>query len=159
MRNFLEFVERKQRESLKHLKLIANMLENDFSISKFLENKDPYIFVKVPKENKSLSFSGLRIYEIGDCMAFRIQQDPDTEPYGMAYSIKINEMFNDFMSDMDTEEEVIKEIKKSIIKEIKNFFIKTQKAEEDMINKGANQNNLIMKAGGTDYSGMVLNKY
>ena len=83
MRNFLEFVERKQRESLKHLKLIANMLENDFSISKFLENKDPYIFVKVPKENKSLSFSGLRIYEIGDCMAFRIQQDSDTERNGL----------------------------------------------------------------------------
>lgn len=160
MKTFLEFVERKERESIKHLNLIAKMLKNDFAIKEFLNNnKDPYIFVQVPSEFKSMSFKGIRIYEIGDCMAYRIQQESDTEPYGKAYSIKINEMFNDFMSDMDSEDKVLEEIKKQIINEIKNFFTKTLKAENEMINKGTDQQNYIMKAGGTDYSNMVLSKF
>lgn len=159
MKTFLEFVERKERESLRHLKLLSKMLKNDFAIEEFLQNnKDPYIFVKVPSQYKSMSFKGVRIYEIGDCMAYRIQQESETEPYGTAYAIKIQEMFNDFMTDME-EEKVLDEIKKQIVNEIKNFFAKTSKAEDEMINKGMDQQNYIMKAGGTDYSSMVLNKF
>ena len=160
MKTFLEFVERKERESLKHLKLMAKMLKNEFAIEEFLQNnKEPYIFVKVPSQFKSLSFKGVRIYEIGDCMAYRIQQESDTEPYGKAYAIKIDEMFNDFMSDMDSEDKVLDEIKKQIVNELRNFFTKTSKAEDEMINKGMDQQNYIMKAGGTDYSNMVLSKF
>lgn len=160
MKTFLEFVERKERESLRHLKLLCKMLKNDFVVEEFLQdNKNAYIFVKVPSQHKSMSFKGIRIYEIGDKMAYRIQQESETEPYGKAYPIKIEEMFNDFMSDMDSEEKVLDEIKKQIVNEIKNFFTNTAKAEDEMINKGTDQQTYIMKAGGTDYSNMVLNKF
>lgn len=160
MKTFLEFVERKERESLRHLRLLSKMLKNDFVVEEFLDNnKDPYIFINVPSKLKSLSFKGIRIYEIGDCMAYRIQQESETEPYGKAYPIKINEMFNDFMSDMDSEDKVLEEIKKQIVNELKNFFSNSAKAEDEMINKGMDQQNVIMKSGGTDYSNMVLSKF
>ena len=160
MNTFLEFVERKERESLKHLKLISKMLKNDFVVEEFLSNsKEPYIFINVPSNQKSLSFKGVRIYEIGNFMAYRIQQESETQPYGKAYQIDINEMFNDFMTDMDSEEKVLEEIKNQIVNELKNFFSNSAKAEDEMINKGMDHQNVIMKAGGTDYSSMVLSKF
>lgn len=157
MKQFLEFVDRKQRESKKHLKLIEKCLsKNGLHVYSHLEETDdPYIFVKSPK---SLSFEGIRIYEIGDMIAYRVQREEKTEPYGKAYWLDVEDMFNDFISENMSEEDAGKKVVETVAYEIKNFFNKSKKAEEDLQDTSKDGNGLIIKTGGTDYSTSVLNK-
>lgn len=157
MQQFLEFVDRKQREGKKHLKLIERLLrKGGMQVYPHIENEEqPYIFVKgTPK----LSFEGLRIYEIGEMIAYRIQKQEKTEPYGKSYMLDIEEMFNDFMSENMKEDEAGHKVIESVVEEIKKFFQKSEKAELELKDSGQDDNGLVMKTGGTDYSSTVLNK-
>ena len=154
---FLEFVDRKQREGKKHLKLIERLLnKNGMQVYSHLEDDDPYIFVKSPNHN--LSFDGIRIYEIGDKIAYRIQKEEKTHPFGTAYMLDLEDMFNDYMSENMKEEEAGKEVIKSVVEEIKKFFSKSAKAEQSIRDKGQDGTGLIVKTGGSDYSTTVLNR-
>jgi hypothetical protein len=156
MYNFLEFVDRKERESRKHLKLVSKALnESGMKVYDHIDHEDSYIFVKAPKEG--LPFEGIRIYEIGNSLAYRVQKEKDTEPYGKAYPLDLEEMFNDLMGENMKEEEAGKEIIKGISKEIKEFFSKSLKAQAEIEDEGE-QRPVVLKTGGTDYSGMVVNK-
>ena len=67
MELFTEFVDRKQRDAKKHLKIIERMFKTSGLQAKgYFEEDNPYVFVKAPK---SLSFEGVRIYEIGNMVA------------------------------------------------------------------------------------------
>lgn len=154
---FLEYVTRKQREAKNHLKLIEKLLQKgDLQASSYLEDEEPYIFVKSPIKN--MSFDGIRIYEIGDMIAYRIQKESKTEPFGKSYLIDIEDMFNDFMGENMKEEEAGKKVVESVIVELKKFFEKSSKAEEELKNTDYDQN-LIVKAGYSDYASQVLNKF
>lgn len=158
MQQFLEFVDRKQREAKNHLKLIEKCLsKGGFQVYSHLENtEDPYIYVKNPK--KSMSFDGIRIYEIGEMVAYRIQREEKTEPYGKAYWLNLEDMFNDYMSENMEEEEAGKKVVEGVVDEIKKFFSKSSKAEEQMRDSGQDGTGLIIKTGGSDYSSTVLNR-
>ena len=81
MQYFVEFVDRKQREAKKHLKLIEKVLrQGKLQVYSHLEDEEPHLFVKA--NNKKLSFEGVRVYHIGDGIAFRVQKLEKTEPYG-----------------------------------------------------------------------------
>lgn len=154
---FLEFVDRKQREAKKHLHLIEKLLQKGgMQVSSFLEEEDPYIFLKFP--SKGLSFDGIRIYEIGEMIAYRIQKEEKTHPYGKAYMLDIEDMFNDYMSENMKEEEAGHKVIESVVTELKKFFEKSMEAEEDLKNSGQDGLNIIVKAGGSDYASQVLNK-
>jgi hypothetical protein len=156
MEYFLEFVDRKQRETKKELKLVEKSLtKGGLHVYSHLENEDPYLFVKSP--NKKISFEGVRVYQIGDSIAYRVQKLEKTEPYGKAYSLNIEDMFNDFMGENMTEEEAGEEVMKSMVTELKKFFHKSAEAEEK--NKGSEKGvGMIVKTGGSDYSSTVLNR-
>jgi hypothetical protein len=159
MKQFLEFVDRKQRESKKHLKLMEKLLrKGGLEVHSHIEADDdePYIFVKSP--TKKLSFDGIRIYEIGEMVAYRIQKEEKTQPFGKSYSLNLEDMFNDFMSENMKEKEAGKKVIEGVISEIKKFFNKSERAEEEMKISGQDGTGLIIKTGGSDYSSAVLNR-
>ena len=157
MKTFLEFVDHKQREGKKQLKLVEKVLrDGGFHVYSHLEDDDPFLFVKA--SNNKLSFEGVRVYHIGDGIAYRIQKLEKTEPYGKAYALNIEDMFNDFMGENMSEEEAGKATMKSVVEEIKKFFRKSADAEEELRTGQKDGVGLIVKTGGSDYSSTVLNR-
>lgn len=153
---FLEFVDRKERESRRHLRIVFNALkQSGLKVYDHIDHEDSYIFVKSTKD--SLPFEGIRLYEVGRSLSYRVQKEKDTEPYGRAYPLDLEEMFNDLMGEKMDEEKAGKEIIKAIAKEIKEFFQKSAKAQEKIEDK-VEEKPMVVKTGGTDYSGMVLSK-
>ncbi|RTK95761.1 MAG: hypothetical protein EKK64_05755 [Neisseriaceae bacterium] len=156
--NFFEFVNRKQRESIKHLKLIKKMLEqSNVKVNDFLDDENPYIFVKNPLKDR-LEFEGIRIYQIGEMIAYRVQREKDTEPYGKSYLLDLEEMFNDFMSENVEEEKAGEMVINGVIEELKKFFEKSADAENKIQDRDPG---VIMPSvvTGTNYGGSVFNKY
>lgn len=157
MRNFMEFVDRKQRESSEQLEIVKKILEDGkMEVKDHLDKEEPFLFVKA--NNKKLPFEGVRVYHIGDQIAYRVQNLSDTEPYGRAYALNMEDMFNDFMSENMTEEEAGKKVMESVVKEIKKFFKRSAEAEQEVRTGQKDGVGTIIKTGGTDYSAMVLNR-
>jgi len=159
---FVEFVNKKMRESRRHLGLVKKILERQgMGVTDHLTDDDPYIFVKSP--TKSLSFDGIRIYKVGDVMAYRVQKQEQTHPYGKAYLLDLEEMYDDYMGDDYEAEEAAKQIIQAVTEEIKKFFTKSADAENDIRNAELDQNadgmgKIIVRTTGTDYSNMVHSK-
>jgi hypothetical protein len=157
MQQFMEFVDRKQREAIDHLELIEKIFKKtDMEVKPHLDDENPYIYIKSP--DKKLSFEGIRIYQIGDMIAYRVQKQEKTEPYGKTYSLNIEDMFNDFMSENMSEDDATEKVMKSIVDEIKKFFRKSAQAEEEIRTGDKDGLGLIVKTGGTDYSSTVVNR-
>lgn len=163
-RTFGEFVDRKKRESVRQLTIIKQLLEsNGLKVENFLIEGDdePYIFCYNPMNTGS--FDGIRIYKIGNTIAFRIQKENETHPYGSAYQLPVEEMFHDLLGDdgMD-QEKAGSEVIKGVAKEIRKFFDKSAEAESNEresseLNQGS-AGNALVKTTGTDYSALVYNK-
>jgi hypothetical protein len=152
---FLEFVDRKQRETIRHLQIMKKVFDKiGFEVKSHIDDEDPYLFVKSPK---SLSFEGVRIYEVGDTIAYRIQKEEDTHPYGKSYSLDVQNMFHDFMSENIKEKVAGRKVIDAIKDELNSFFEKSAEAEDDLISQD-DERNVILKTGGTDYSTTVLKK-
>lgn len=155
---FLEFIDKKQRQAKKHLKLIEQLLsKNGMEVKSHIDNDEddqPYIFVK--STDKRLSFEGVRIFEIGNMVAYRVQKQEKTHPYGKSYMLDVEDMFNDYMSENMKEEEAGKKVIESVVDEIQKFFSKSAKAEADM--RDADMPQIVLKAGGSDYSSTLLTK-
>lgn len=157
MKLFLEFLDRKQREGKHHLSLLAKVLKKEnYDVKSFLDEEEPYIFVY--NKNKNTNFDGVRIYEIGNMVAYRIQKREQTHPYGTAYRLDMEGMFNDFMSENMTEENAGKKVMQSVIDEIEKFFKKSAAAEDELRHQEKDGLGLIVKTGGNDYASMLLNK-
>lgn len=156
MEQFLEFIDRKQRDAKKHLDLIERLLkQNGMQATQHLDEDDPYVFVKSP--GQKLSFDGIRIYEIGQMVAYRIQKEEKTHPYGKAYLLDIEDMFNDFMGENMEEEEAGNKVIESVVEEIKKFFDKSAKAEQEL-KDSPNSFFGLSPNGGVGYAGAVLNR-
>jgi hypothetical protein len=155
---FMEFVDRQQRESRRHLKIMEKLLKSQgMQVKSHLEDEDPYIFVKTTTPR--LSFDGIRIYEIGEALAYRVVKEEKTEPYGKAYSLNLEQMFNDFMSENKMEsEQAGKKVIESVLNELKKFFDKSATAEKELKAGDLDGTGIILRTGGTDYSSLVFNK-
>jgi hypothetical protein len=113
--------------------------------------------------NQNVTFDGIRIYKIGDKIAYRIQKEENTQPFGKAYPLDIEDMFNDLMSDHHKPEEAGKEVVKAVVNEVKRFFVQSAEAEKDLrsgefslSNTGNGQ--IAIRSTGSDYSNMVYTK-
>jgi hypothetical protein len=161
-KSFGSFVDKKKRESIRQLELMKKILEqNNFKVRDFLneQDSDPYIFCYNPL--KDSSFEGIRIYKIGNELAFRIQKESQTHPYGSAYPLPVESMFNDFLTDNTDEDEVSKQLVEAIGKEINNFFEKSSKAEESSRKLSYNKDSVgsvLVRSTGTDYASLIYNK-
>lgn len=158
MEMFMEFVDRKQRETRRHLKLVEKLLKSKgLQAHGHFDDDDPYVFLKAT--HPRLSFDGIRIYEVGDMLAYRVSKEEKTEPYGKAYALNLEEMFNDFMSENNVkEEEAGKKVIDGVIMELKKFFDKSAQAEKELKDGELDGAGVILRTGGTDYSSLVFNK-
>lgn len=150
---FSSFIDKKNKEARKELSIIRDILsEGDMDVEDILKSDAPYLFLKNPDEN--LDFGGVRIYKIGSNIAYRIQKESKTEPYGTAYPLNIEDMFGDLITDMN-EEKAAKHIKKAVIAEFKSFFRKSAEAQEKINSDGAGTLGKIVVTGGAgDLSSM-----
>jgi hypothetical protein len=127
---FSSFVDKKTNKARKELQLVRDVLEeSDIKVKDFTKERDPYLFV--PSTKKGLDFGGIRVYKVGSSIAYRIQNEGDTEPYGMSYPLDIEGMFDDLIGDMD-EAEAANEIKKAVVEEINGFFERSMEAQEEI---------------------------
>lgn len=157
MQQFLEFIDRKQRQDIDDLETVAKALKKGkLDVKEHLNEDQPYLFVKA--NNKKLSFEGIRVYKIGEHVAYRIQRLEKSEPFGKTYALNLEDMFNDYMSDGMSQEEAGQKVIESLSEEVKKFFKKSEKAEEEMRTGQKDGLGLIIKTGGTDYSSTVLNR-
>lgn len=164
-KSFGEFIDKKKRESIRQLTLLKQVLEGGgLKVDNFLtveSDEEPYVFCLNPSKNGS--FSGIRIYKIGDQLAFRVQKENKTHPYGAAYPLPIEEMFNDFLSDEGTDQsQAGKKVMDAVVKEIRRFFERSLGAErherDKSIESGKNGGDVAIRSTGTDYSSLVYNK-
>lgn len=162
METFVEFVDKKEREAKKHLKIVKKLLESQgMKVADHLKADDPYIFVYNPGQN--VAFDGVRIYQIGSQIAFRIQKEENTHPFGRAYPLPVEDMFNDLMSDNHKPEVAGKKVIQSVTEEVKSFFIKSAEAEKDLQqtqfgNASDPMNKIAIRSTGSDYSNLVYTK-
>ena len=155
---FHEFLDKKKRDARKHLKLMKELFQQGgFKVADHLNEKDgAYLYLYNPKRN--LSFDGVRVYEIGGDIAYRIQKEEATHPYGRAYCLPVPQMFEDLLGEEDMKDEQIgAEICKSVISEIKSFFDKSYEAEK----RGPPVSDPLGKihtrtGGGGDYANSVM---
>jgi len=155
---YREFVERKSKKVKKKLDLIKKMFEkHDMEVKDNLneikgsDELDPYLFVVNP--NGGASFGGARVYSIGGEIAYRAQRDFETHPFGRAYHIDIEQIFDDASEDDTDEKKAAQEVVDGVVQEVQSFFKKSEKAEKDsplMTNDPLNQ--AYMRSTGNDYA-------
>ncbi len=159
-KSFGAFVDKKQRDSARQLKLVKQALESSgLKVDDHLQAEgDPYVYVH--NTVKSSSFGGVRIYKIGDELAFRVQKESKTHPYGSAYPLPIESMFNDFLSDEGIDEKKAgKKIIESVGKELRSFFDRSADAEKDTKQDDrVSGGDLMVRSQGTDYSSSVFSR-
>ena len=130
-KGFFEFLDKKARQTKRQLGLMRLVFEtHHMSVKDFMNDESPYIFLKNTVQNPT--FDGIRIYKIGDTMAFRVQKESDTHPYGRSYTLDVESMYNDLLADHRHEEKAAKVVINTIIKELKSFFEQSEKAEKDL---------------------------
>lgn len=163
MQQFMEFVDRKEREGKRHLKILDKLFQSQgFDTREHTSNEDPYLYVVNPTKNAS--FDGIRIYKIGSTLAFRIQKEEKTHPFGKAYQLDVEDMFQDLLTDHHKPEEAGKALVKSLAEEVKLFFKQQAKAENELKASfiGADPKDpfarIVIRAMGGDYSNMVTTK-
>lgn len=164
-RTFGDFINKKKRESLKQLSLLKQALErNGLKTESHLEGDqdEPYVFCTCPFGGTS--FGGIRIYKIGTQLAFRIQKENKTHPYGSAYPLNIEEMFSDFLSEEKVDEKKAGEmVIEHLGKEIRKFFERSIDAEKEERSQRVDKEkeaagNVLVRTTGTDYSALVYSK-
>lgn len=161
MKSFTEFVDKKARETKRQLKLVQEIIKKDgLDVKNHLSEGDPYIYIADP--GKQLSFGGVRIYKIGGSISFRVQKEEKTHPYGNAYPLDIESMYDDLISDDTSLKKAGDIIMQSIVKEIRTFFVKSAEAEKDLrageFDRDDPMKSAFASSQGTDYHSTVHNK-
>jgi len=162
MKTFSQFVDKKTRKAKKHLEMIEQILVKHGMMVKNHLNEggdEPFLFLISPQSK--VSFGGIRIYQTGESIAYRVQKEETTHPYGRAYRLDIQEMYEDLVSDQVAEEQAAKEVMQAITKELQQFFEKSYEAERelrtgDYDRDGDPLGRVVTKSTGTDFSNMVM---
>lgn len=162
METFLEFVNKQRREGKRHLTILEKAFKRGkMNVKSFMEEDVPYLFLPAPVE--SLSFGGVRVYQVGDTIAYRIQKQEKTQPFGRPYLLDVEEMYEDFMQDEVDEKEAAKRVCEAIVDEVSRFFKKSKQAEDDFRDMEFDRQidgmgKIILRPTGSDYANSVYNK-
>ena len=159
--SFGNFIDKKKRDNLKELRIIGKMLQqHGMRVENFLEDdlgSDPYIYCHSPVKHGS--FDGIRIYKTADIIAFRVQKESKTHPYGRAYKLPIEDIFNDMLEDENvSEEKAGRQVMDCVLKEIRRFFEKSNEVEADIRKSDGDNDGLSLNANVQDYSTLIHNK-
>lgn len=156
MITFLEFMNKHGRDAIKHLKLIKQVLEkNSLKVVAHIGFfDDPYLWVEAPG---NIAFGGVRIYEIGEGLAFRLQKQSGKEPHGEAIKLPIEDMFNDLLGDNPEDDQIGQKVADYVVREIKQFFKDSERAELMKVKKDNLDKIVSGKSASMDYSSMMSN--
>lgn len=123
MKTFDNYISTQQKKSIEKLHLVGQILKmGELKVKEFFNDKyDPYLYVL---SNADTQFEGIRVYPIENVIAFRVQNMEDTQPYGKAVEINVEEMLEDNISSNQDGNNLGEEIAQNIIEQIKNFFNK-----------------------------------
>jgi hypothetical protein len=148
---FSSFIDKKNREARRELGIIRDILsEAKLKVDDFLKDEVPYLFLK--NTDKDLDFDGVRIYKIGSSMAYRVQKESKTEPYGEAYLLDVEDIFGDLITDM-SEEKAANKVKEAVVEEFKSFFRKSVEAQDEIAGEGGDpQSKIIVNGSAGDLS-------
>lgn len=157
-KTFKEFSETKIRETKKQLKTVKRVLEKQgFTVDSCLEDDDdPYIFVH--SGNQQLSFEGVRIYKVSGIMAYRVQKEKETHPYGKAYELNLENIFNDLMAENGDESKSGHGVIKTVGEQFKKFFKKSVDAEQELKSidvEKSSEDGVSVRNANLDYSTMI----
>lgn len=157
---FKDFMKNKDRIGQKYLKILENVLkQGGLKVENFLDTEEPYLFVY---SNKDLSFDGIRLYKIGDVIAYKTQKENNTHPYGQPYLLNVEDIFNDLISDDKEPEKAGDLTAKYLVEELNKFFSKSFDAEENnndsQISRADSLGRVVIDASGIDYAASILNK-
>lgn len=159
-KSFGEFVDKKKRDAISQLRLVKKMLESHgFKVEDFLNSNedDHYIFCHGDRHDGG--FDGIRIYKIGNDIAFRVQKESKTHPYGSAYLLPIETMFHDFLTDENVDQKKAGEmVIEAVGKEVRKFFEKSAKAAKEYRSDMLASDPVMVRSSGTDYSALIFNK-
>lgn len=156
MFTFKEFTSKQHRDMLHQLKLIKRILEQNNFKTKLNKHRDIFLYVESPLD---LSFGGIRIYQIGKKLAFRVQQDFESHPYGQAYSLDVESIYNDYLSDTENELKAGKLCIKAIVNIIGTFFKDCEKSEDNEFQSTFPEKEPIVdKPDVVDYSNKINTK-
>ncbi len=159
---FLEFVNKRKRDGKKHLDILEQVFKRgNMHVKSFMDEDNPYIYVVAPGEG--IGFGGVRVYQVGDTIAYRIQKQENTEPYGRPYLLDLEEMYEDFMMDDVNESEAAKRVVQAVTDEVGRFFRKSKEAEDDFRDmqfdrQTDSMGKIILRPTGSDYANSVYNK-
>ncbi len=152
MDNFPEYMNKKRRDAVKQLQVVRDIFEkNGMNVADFTKSKEPYVFIEAPEKGDLLG--GIRVYKLGDMMAYRVQKQPETHPFGKAYALNLEEMFEDLLSDYEIKEAGEK-VMKTVLCEIKQFFKDSILAEKQKDSNDA-LGNVLIRSTGTDYANLL----
>jgi hypothetical protein len=157
VRTFSSFLTSKERENKEHLNVIQKLLERaGFQVTNKLDDdKEPYVYIHKPVDAdpilEGLSFGGARLYTRGsDLICYRSQNKSNTEPFGTTYFLDVKGMFKDLVKEHD-KDKIGHRIIFYIIQEMKNFFVKSARAEKEGEDDGQ-MGSVVMGTTGTDYA-------
>jgi hypothetical protein len=140
MRSFRDFYENKTRLAIKQLNLVAQVCEKaGFRVDHFLDEQftEPYVYIQNPNQNTS--FQGVRLYKIGNKLAYRVQRENNTHPYGNAYTLDVELMFDDIMEEgKHKPEHVGQQVMEMVTKELRGFFEESAEAEKEQADREMN---------------------
>jgi hypothetical protein len=154
MLHFTEFVDKRGREAKKQLDILKRVMERQgLIVGDYLDDEDPYLFVQ---SDRDLTFEGVRVYKIGDSIAYRVQKEKNTHPYGKAYPLDVEEMYSDIVSDDMDEDKAGKKVMEAVGKEISKFFEKTGKAECDLRRIEGTKLAMVRNGAWDNYSAPVI---
>lgn len=151
---FSTFIDKKTNKARKELAIVMEVLkEGGLQVEDFLKGADPYLYI--PSTKKNLDFGGVRVYKIGSTIAYRIQNEGDTEPYGVSYPLDVEGMFEDILGEMD-EDKAAEEIKKAVVEEVQNFFERSLEAQDEISSRQFDpQSKIVVGGKAGDLSNMM----
>lgn len=164
MKTYLEFYNILKQEKQEDLETLMFVLRKDgLRVEDFSElDENPYIYCYNPLEDTS--FQGVRIYKHGDILAFKVAKFPDSQPYGAAYSIDLQGMYDALIEEKKEKKDALKELCKKVSAEMRKFFRKSKVAEDKIVKSQVRDPDALDGAGqitirntGTDYSNQVYN--
>lgn len=160
MATFGDFLYKKERDNKENLRLLGLIFKKSgFKVKSGLgDGHSPYVFIYKPsglsKAVDDLSFDGVRLYFLGEVLAYRPQMRHNSQPFGEAYNMDVTGMFRDLMAEGDKKAGL--KVIHYIIQELRDFFIQSGKADQEMPDGGDDgQMGMIVGGTGSDYSNKV----
>ena len=162
-KSFVEFLDKKRRDEMEQLRLVEKVLRSKgLHTENHLDDlDDPYVYCHSPQKGGQVG--GIRIYKIADVVAFRVQRESRTHPYGRAYLLEIEEMFEDLLADDTKPEEAAAKVANEVAVAVRRFFEKSSQAEQDereqqLMDLGDGAGRVAMRSQGTDYSSLIYTR-